>query len=59
MCKDESKKDICYICCNPGADDKDHVIPGSFFTKPKPELQAQGIQQYRELITLEISLPNF
>jgi hypothetical protein len=30
------QKDICYICCEPGCDDKDHVIPSSFFTKPKP-----------------------
>jgi len=32
----DPQKDICYICCNPGTDDKDHVIPKSFFTKPKP-----------------------
>lgn len=29
-------KDICYICCKPGSDGKDHVIPYSFFKKPRP-----------------------
>ena len=32
----ELQKDVCYICCKPGTDDRDHVIPSSFFTKPKP-----------------------
>ncbi|HKW92757.1 MAG TPA: hypothetical protein VJX92_12720 [Methylomirabilota bacterium] len=27
---------ICYICCEPGADSDDHVIPECFFTSPKP-----------------------
>ena len=36
MCKQEPQKDVCYICCKPGADDRDHVIPSSFFNKPRP-----------------------
>ena len=27
---------FCYICCGPGADSDDHVIPECFFTPPKP-----------------------
>lgn len=26
--------DICFICCEPGADSRDHVIPRSFFVEP-------------------------
>lgn len=36
MHNQEPQKDVCYICCNPGADDRDHVIPYSFFNKPRP-----------------------
>ena len=32
----ETQKDVCYICCKPGADDRDHIIPYSFFKKPRP-----------------------
>jgi hypothetical protein len=28
---------ICYICCEPGADSEDHVIPECFFPKPAPK----------------------
>src|SRR5215813_6022638 len=29
-------KTICYICCEPGADSSDHVIPAGFFPSPRP-----------------------
>lgn len=28
--------ELCYICCEPGADDRDHVIPVALFEKPRP-----------------------
>jgi len=37
MCDQEPQKNVCYICCRPGVDDRDHVIPYSFFKKPRPE----------------------
>ena len=36
MCDQDTQKNICYICCKAGSDDKDHVIPYSFFKKPRP-----------------------
>lgn len=28
---------FCYICCEPGPDSKDHIIPECFFTPPLPD----------------------
>ncbi len=32
-----SNTDTCYICCKTGADSEDHVIPLSFFPRPRPK----------------------
>ena len=36
MSKSKSNE-ICYICCEPGADTKEHIIPKCFFIPPLPD----------------------
>ncbi len=31
-----TENEVCYICCEPGADTDDHVIPACFFPSPRP-----------------------